>query len=64
MNNEGRFPTNVILVHGPECEQTRTDEDGMEEVAQWDCQDNCPVKELQDQSGERPSTMTDRIERG
>jgi len=84
----GRWPTNLVLVHGPECvrvghksvrnvggdssgksafglysgwnkhnnrvtkvERYR-DEDGLETVAAWTCQDNCPVLALDQQSGE------------
>lgn len=32
------------------------DPDGTEQVASWDCVENCPVAELDRQSGERPSS--------
>ena len=83
----GRFPANLILVHGPTCHcegtkkvknpsgsvtgnepsavtknaygkfQGRTsfssfgDEDGTEEVANWICEQGCPVRILDGQSG-------------
>jgi len=31
------------------------DEDGMESVEDWDCPPSCPVRQLDEQSGERPS---------
>lgn len=39
----GRWPTNLVLIHGPACRLTR-------EV--WDCQGGCPVVALDRQSGE------------
>jgi site-specific DNA-methyltransferase (adenine-specific) len=84
---EGRWPTNLILSHRPECEcignkkikvnwgqpsERRTsetgyeggwkkhdrpvgygDEGGQETVEDWRCQTNCPVADLDDQSGHR-----------
>lgn len=96
IKNHGRWPTNLIFVHGPDCEcvgtkkisgtaagkmkgkidgsstyglpflslaidslhlwseETRTgfaDDDGKEEVADWNCQPDCPVRLLDLQSG-------------
>jgi len=92
----GRWPSNVILEHRPECRQVGmkkikgiagtaagkmaghedetgiynkgwagtsraheqcgyVDEDGLEEVPAWDCHPDCPVKALDEQSGERPT---------
>lgn len=39
----GRWPTNLVLIHGPACRLVR-------EV--WTCQDGCPVAALDRQSGE------------
>jgi hypothetical protein len=84
----GRWPPNVLLVHGPGCRKTGTrkvngslgtvgalgarrggimgetgtrkdagrpcgyaDEDGLEEVPAWECEQGCPVKVMDDQSG-------------
>ena len=46
-NKDGRFPTNFILVHGPDCERADAD-DG---EAGWECQTDCPVLLLDEQSG-------------
>jgi len=40
----GRYPANVVMVHGPECGD--------------DCQDGCPVKALGDQSGDCSSARS------
>lgn len=40
----GRWPTNLVLIHGPECRRIET---------AWACQDGCPVAELDQQSGDR-----------
>ncbi len=42
----GRWPSNTILAHHPDCEGV-----GEETVESWDCVDGCPVKELDGQSG-------------
>lgn len=44
--SDGRFPTNTILVHAEGCEV-----DGTEEVPDWDCDDECSVENLDEQSG-------------
>ena len=91
----GRWPSNVILEHRPECLCVGTkkvkgitggmkegstgafgkygvyqkakgmpskpeyaDKDGLEEVTAWECSPDCPVRALDDQSGNRPSTWT------
>lgn len=36
--------------------------DGLEETEAWECAEGCPVKALDDQSGERPSTLTGRAD--
>lgn len=93
----GRWPTNLLLVHGPGCVQTglrdvrasntpgsgqdsskrawsddggwkrlpgnavrRLNEiapGGIETVAAWDCQPDCPVRVMDEQSGDRVSGM-------
>lgn len=56
-NSDGRFPSNVILIHLPGCRIVGTkgkgDEDGFEEVEEWLCEEGCPVAALARQSGER-----------
>jgi hypothetical protein len=97
--NIGRYPSNVILMHHPDCECLGTkkvkshnpgntgvdredgvaygklserslvghaDENGQEEVADWDCHPSCPVKRLDDQtgvlqSGYRPNHKSYRV---
>jgi len=98
VSTAGRWPPNVILVHGPGCRQVGTKtvkgsgsaagypngpkgnkgriafhdsgpnadawartprtglgtEDGKEEVPAWDCQPDCPVRILDEQTGDRP----------
>lgn len=66
----GRFPSNVILEHRPECRCVGTktvkplgggasvNQDGTEEAPAWECSPDCPVAALDDQSGNRPSTWT------
>ena len=55
----GRWPTNLLLVHGPGCKQVGTkkvpgyaDPDGLETIPNWDCQPDCPVRLLDEQSGQ------------
>lgn len=38
------------------------DEDGTEAVEAWECVEGCPVRELDEQSGDRPSTLTGRAD--
>lgn len=50
----GRFPANLILSHHEDCEYkgtTHTDEDGFEEVEEYDCHPDCPIKIMDEQSG-------------
>ena len=51
-NPSGRWPANFILSHHPDCQRrgVRT-----ETVEAWDCMEECPVRLLDEQSGERPS---------
>jgi hypothetical protein len=94
----GRWPPNVLFVHGHRCRRTgvrrvRSDghhpghrgsagvwsgeggglngnegpdiymgEDGLEAVHSYDCQPDCPVRILDEQTGERPSTLTGRAD--
>jgi len=39
-------------------------EDGLEMVENWQCIEGCPVRELDEQSGDRPSTLTGRADPG
>ena len=48
---EGRWPANFILTHLEGCGLN-----GKETVANWDCVEGCPVKELDQQSGNRKTT--------
>ena len=43
--HDGRWPSNFCLVHSPLCEQVN---------GEYQCVDNCPVRLLGEQSGERP----------
>lgn len=38
------------------------DEDGKEEVEAWECAEGCPIAMLDEQAGDRPSTLTGRID--
>lgn len=49
----GRWPSNVVLVHGPKCR------DG---VSAWECVTGCPVRVLDLQTGDRPATLTGRAD--
>lgn len=86
----GRWPSNLLLVHGPGCRRVGTqrvpahaafgrprdskggilnktgaarknphpgfgDEAGLETVAAWECQEDCPVRMMDEQSGDRVS---------
>lgn len=94
-DTKGRWPSNLLLVHGPECVQVGTteynngkggpshrspetlgktqggwdslkthrdvalcyaDEHGLETIPAWSCQPDCPVRALDEQSGERKTT--------
>jgi site-specific DNA-methyltransferase (adenine-specific) len=96
LNNQGRFPANLILTHHPECvcnglkkikgqidkptNRTETgntwndgnsglrnnlpqnsggfgDENGEETVEDWTCHADCPIKTMDEQSGESPSNF-------
>lgn len=94
----GRFPSNVILTHHPECEclglkkvkgssclpsdvgkgregnhsngiygkkvskitVSHNDEHGEETIENWECHDDCPIKVLDEQSGESKSSASIR----
>jgi len=47
-NPAGRWPANVVLQHGPDCKETGV------RVEKWECSPGCPVKVLDEQSGNRP----------
>lgn len=55
---EGRWPTNVVFTHHPECVNTVTET----KHVVWECVEDCPVKILDNQSGVRPSTLTGRAD--
>jgi site-specific DNA-methyltransferase (adenine-specific) len=92
--NQGRFPSNFIMSHHPDCEfkglkkvksngnfpsqqntssvmmssmgkslspeNSHSNEKGEEETEDWSCHENCPVKILDEQSGESKSSDTKR----
>ena len=102
VNNAGRWPSNVVLVHGEGCQVTGTkrvaatsmhgsgvairrsgvhsaagghqtigreqpvmryaNDDGTETSTAWSCVSECPARILDDQTGERPSTLTGRAD--
>jgi len=62
--SHGRWPSNLILQHSPECVLNGTKKhkslgytkpDGTETVEDWDCVEGCPVRKLDEQSGELKS---------
>jgi site-specific DNA-methyltransferase (adenine-specific) len=55
----GRFPANLILTHHEDCECVGT-ENGEETVEDWNCVDDCPIKILDEQSGESKSVASIR----
>jgi hypothetical protein len=50
----GRWPSNVVFVHGPKCQNVGTKR-VKETVAAWECEPECPVRLLDEQSGELSS---------
>ena len=55
---EGRFPTNLILTHHPECVCQPFKYTGEEEVQEdWTCHEECPVKILDSQNVYYLSTL-------
>lgn len=51
-----RWPPNVALSHTEECSQVVKDEDGRPwRVGAWRCSDDCPIRILDAEVGERPS---------
>jgi hypothetical protein len=94
---EGRWPPNIVLIHGPGCRREGTkkipgitggarrtgalggmNDDGwkakevivhkfhdgaqLETVPAWFCEPLCPARLLDEQTGERPSTLTGRAD--
>ena len=54
----GRFPANFIMSHHPNCECEYFKYNGEEEINEnWDCHENCPIKILDEQSGESKSRI-------
>jgi len=54
MNTYSPLPDRPITSH--------VDEDGLETVEAWACVEGCPVRALDEQTGERPSTLTGRAD--
>ncbi len=48
-NPLGRWPANFVLQHGPDCKRIGEELQGI-----WECSLNCPVRLLDEQSGDRP----------
>lgn len=56
-NSLGRWPSNLLLSHHPSCIPLRCE--GVGEGASWECHPLCPVRMLDEQSGEsRSGTQT------
>jgi DNA modification methylase len=52
----GRFPANFIMSHHPDCKCEYFKYNGEEEIVEdWNCVDDCPIKILDEQSGELKS---------
>jgi len=51
--NKGRWPKNVVLSHYPECVMVGRNEE--QDTEDWDCHFECPIRILNEQSGDRPS---------
>jgi site-specific DNA-methyltransferase (adenine-specific) len=51
----GRWPANLILSHHPECELRGTED--------WNCHENCPVRLLDEQSGDLTSPLSGSFQR-
>ena len=47
----GRWPANLVLLHGSECEQGHASDDGTDAIDAWNCSPGCPVRTLNEQSG-------------
>lgn len=47
---------------GDGAHRTYRDAEGKETVPDWNCASNCPVADLDEQSGDRPSTLTGRAD--
>lgn len=58
VTTDGRWPANLVLVHTQECRHELIED---EELV-WACVDGCSVKALDEQSGDRPSTLTGRAD--
>lgn len=52
----GRWPANLILEHLPECRKVGR----AEKVTDWECVERCPIRMLDEQSGERKSAYPRR----
>jgi len=58
-SSAGRWPSHLVLSHSAGCRQSpgHADPDGTETVEAWDCCDCCPVRMLDEQSGETVDGM-------
>lgn len=64
----GRWPANIALGHSDGCVEVGTTVEGFvrgdEQVAVWACVPGCPVRMLDDQSGNRPGMAKGTLRRG
>jgi DNA modification methylase len=52
----GRFPANFIMTHHPDCKCDFSKYEGENDINEdWNCHDDCPIKILDEQSGELKS---------
>lgn len=54
----GRFPSNVILTHHPDCVCVSYREEIIED---WNCHEDCPIRILDEQSGESKSSKSQKL---
>jgi site-specific DNA-methyltransferase (adenine-specific) len=58
----GRFPANFIMSHHIDCKCEYFKYNGEEEnIENWDCHEDCPVKILDEQSGESQSSKSAKL---
>jgi len=58
----GRFPANFIMTHHPECKCDFFKYEGEDDINEdWDCHEDCPVKILDEQSGESQSSKSEKL---
>jgi site-specific DNA-methyltransferase (adenine-specific) len=63
---QGRFPANIILTHHKDCECKGNihAKNGKEEVEDWECHEDCPIRILDEQSGVKATTRHMSYSRG